>query len=75
MRHGYVRPRVISVSEPERQTKTALSSSHKVLKPTHVNIDRKGRLSVKTNDLASSEAFRTRLDGMVKLANTHPPKR
>ena len=39
-----------------------------------VYIDRKGRLSVKTVDLAASETFRAQLGGMVELAKTHPPK-
>ena len=39
-----------------------------------VHIDRKGRLSVNPGDLANSDAFRTQLGGMVKLAKTHPPK-
>ena len=38
-----------------------------------VHIDSKGRLSVKTADLATSDAFRSQLGGMVKLAKTHPP--
>ena len=39
-----------------------------------VHIDSKGRLSVKTADLVTSDAFRTQLGGMVELAKTHPPK-
>ena len=39
-----------------------------------VHIDGKGRLSVKTADLASSDAFRTQLGGMVELAKRYPPK-
>lgn len=61
------------MSEPESQpnTQSAPQSAPK-LPPVH--IDRKGRLSVKTRDLAASEAFRARLNGMVKLAGKHPPK-
>ena len=61
------------MSEPESQpdTQSAPQSAPK-LPPVH--IDRKGRLSVKASDLAASEAFRTRLSDMAKLADSHPPK-
>lgn len=61
-----------SVSEHQPNTP---SPPRTAPKPPPVQIDSKGRLSVKTHDLASSEAFRTRLGGMVELAKTHPPKR
>ena len=39
-----------------------------------VRIDSKGRLSVDVVELASNKSFRTELDAMVELAETHPPK-
>lgn len=39
-----------------------------------VYIDDKGRLSVKPDELAASEAFRAQVAGMVELAKTHPPR-
>ncbi len=59
------------MSQPERQPDAPTKA---VPEPPPVHIDRKGRLSVKTGDLANSDAFRTQLGGMVKLAKTHPPK-
>ena len=64
------------MSQPERQPAAPVpdGSSKPVPKPPPVHIDSKGRLSVKTADLATSDAFRTQLGRMVELAKTHPPK-
>ena len=59
------------MSQPESQSDAPTKT---VPEPPPVHIDRKGRLSVKTADLATSDAFRAQLGGMVKLAKTHPPK-
>ena len=61
----------MSRPESERSAPGSDAPSRAVPK---VHIDSKGRLSVKTDDLAASDAFRTQLGGMVKLAKTHPPK-
>lgn len=57
------------MSESESQR-----NAQKAPEPPKVHIDRKGRLSVKTSDLAKSEVFRARLSDMAKLADTLPPK-
>ena len=76
VRYEFHRPRATSVSQPERQPAGPVpdGSSKPVPKPPPVHIDSKGRLSVKTADLATSDAFRTQLGRMVELAKTHPPK-
>lgn len=56
------------MSQPDRQPKAPTKAV------PDVHIDKKGRLSVKTHELASSDAFRTQLGEMVQLAKTHPPK-
>ena len=63
-----------SESQSDAPTKTMPEPPPVHIDRPPVHIDRKGRLSVKTADLATSDAFRAQLGGMVKLAKTHPPK-
>ena len=73
VRHEFDRPRAASVSQPESQPNAPRPDAPTKAVPD-VHIDRKGRLSVKTADLATSDAFRNQLGDMVELAKTHPPK-
>ena len=57
------------MSEPKSQR-----NAQEAPEPPEVHIDRKGRLSVKTSDLAKSEVFRARLSDIAKLADIPPPK-
>ena len=61
------------MSQPESERSAPGADAPRKTLPK-VHIDSKGRLSVKTADLVTSDAFRTQLGGMVRLAKTHPPK-
>ena len=61
------------MSQPDRQPNAPAADAPSKAVP-EVHIDGKGRLSVKTADLATSDAFRTQLGDMVKLPSTHRPK-
>lgn len=62
------------MSKPESQPNAPRTDAptNAVPEGPPVYIDSKGRLSVKTVELAASETFRTQLGGMVELAKTHP---